>query len=245
MKYGIFGDVHGNLEGLKAVLGELERAGVDRYLCMGDVVGYGADPNACCDLVREVAAESLFGNHDQACIGQADLSWFNEYARTAILWTADRLDADHLAWLADRPPDLQLDGCHLVHAALPNPLDWVYILSPDLAAETMAATDQAVTLIGHTHLAESYVRNGSEAIRRESLRTGGVVKLRSECTFVINPGSCGQPRDGNSCASYGLLDTEARTLAVHRIPYSVDRAAAKIIKAGLPAFLALRLHEGR
>ena len=247
MRYGIFGDVHGNLEGLRAVLFALaeERPKIDTYICTGDIVGYGADPNACCQTLKALGAICLFGNHDQACLGMVNLEWFNAYARAAAEWTSAQLDPEHREWLATLPPTRRVGELMIVHSSLPDPWRWIYITSPALAEETFKACDQQVIFVGHTHIAEAYrMKTGGPAVRA-SLHHGGVITVDFSSRYLINPGSCGQPRDQNPDASYAVYDTEARKVTVKRVPYDVEQAAAKIVEAGLPAYLGHRLQTGR
>ncbi|MBI5831935.1 MAG: metallophosphoesterase family protein [Armatimonadetes bacterium] len=245
MRWGIFGDAHGNLQGLEAVLSALAREGVDRYLNLGDLVGYGADPNGCCDRVRELDCISLLGNHDQAAIGGTDLEWFNESARAAAEWTMHALDADHRAWLAELQPYAAVNGFLAVHSSLPEPGAWRYVLSSDQAAETLAACQQSVVLIGHTHLAEAYRRRTQGGMAHLSLARGGKLSLTLDSRYVLNPGSCGQPRDQWWQAAFAVLDTEEMTFTVQRVAYDMSTASDRILWAGLPTWLAMRLAEGR
>ncbi|HAZ64379.1 MAG TPA: hypothetical protein DCZ72_12340 [Armatimonadetes bacterium] len=160
MRWGVFGDAHGNLQGLQAVVQALRAAGVDGYLNLGDTVGYGADPNACCDLVREIGAVSVLGNHDLAAIGGPGLEWFNETARTALNWTRNHLSADHLAWLANLPTSVQLDELAATHSSLPQPTEWRYIDTALEAGVTLAAAGRRlVTPVYNADLAAGMVTN--------------------------------------------------------------------------------------
>ncbi|MCC7490901.1 MAG: metallophosphoesterase family protein [Fimbriimonadaceae bacterium] len=244
MRYGIFGDVHGNLEGLEAVLEALAGERIGQYLCTGDIVGYGADPNACCERVREIGAITLFGNHDQACLGMVDLNWFNHVARAAAQWTARRLDPRHREWLATLPPTRRIHDFMTVHSSLPDPWRWIYVTTPAVAAETLQACSDQVVFIGHTHLAEAY-RQEDDAVQKVSLRGGGTFTIAAGCRYVVNAGSCGQPRDGNPAAAYAVYDTDLCQVVVKRVSYDVQQAADKILQAGLPEFLARRLLVGR
>lgn len=245
MRYGIFGDVHGNLEGLQAVVGAMANERIDTYLCLGDMVGYGADPNACCELIRGMGAICLFGNHDQACLGMVSLEWFNAYARAAAEWTAATLSPHHREWLATLPPIRRVADLLLVHSSLPDPWKWIYITTTALAADTFDACTNKLILFGHTHIAEAYRRTGDEAVERASLRVGGYINLQDDSRYLVNVGSCGQPRDQNPQAAYGVYDTDTARIIVRRVPYDLEQAGAKIIRAGLPEFLARRLMVGR
>ncbi len=245
MRYGLLGDIHGNLEGLQAVVAALDSERVDSFLCLGDVVGYGADPNACCALVRELDAVCLFGNHDQAALGMVDLTWFNVYARDAAEWTQHQLAPEHKEWLAALPPARIINGFVVVHSSLPNPWKWIYVSTPSLAAETMAACEHSLVFLGHTHVAEAYRKVGGAVVRRRPLTDGGHIDLNTGDRWVINPGSCGQPRDRNPLAAYAVYDEEAGTVEVRRVAYDIDTAVDKIRQSDLPDFLGLRLYYGR
>ncbi len=246
MRWGVFGDAHGNLQGLQAVVQALRAAGVDGYLNLGDTVGYGADPNACCDLVREIGAVSVLGNHDLAAIGGPGLEWFNETARTALNWTRNHLSADHLAWLANLPTSVQLDELAATHSSLPQPTEWRYIDTALEAGVTLAAAGRRLVLVGHSHVAEAYClpAGGGEGAHVPLYR-GGQITLTPETGYVLNPGSCGQPRDQWWQAAGAVLDTDAGTFTVVRQAYDLSTASDRILFAGLPIWLAVRLAEGR
>lgn len=246
MRYALFGDIHGNLEGLEAVLRALKRERIDVFVCTGDIVGYGPDPNACCYLLRELGAICLFGNHDQASLGMVDLSWFNASARAAAEWTQRQLYPFHREWLATLPPTRRVDELMVVHSSLPDPWAWTYITTPALAGDTLDACESQVVFIGHTHIAEAYRRVGDEGqVERASLRSGGLVNIQDGVRYVINAGSCGQPRDHNPSAAYAVYDTEKQQVVLKRVPYNAQLTAQKILQAGLPEFLARRLLVGR
>lgn len=245
MRYAIFGDIHGNLEGLQAVAAAIEQRGVDAWICVGDIVGYGADPNACCDFLRDRDVICLFGNHDEACIGRGNVSWFNQFARAAAEWTRETLDPDHREWLGTLQPIRRVEDFLVVHSSLPDPWEWTYVTTPEIAADTMDASDCDVIFVGHTHIAEVYRRVANRPIRKGSLRLGGEVFINDHNRYVINPGSAGQPRDRNWQVSFGIYDTTARRVSVERVDYDVDAAADKIILAGLPEGLGMRLMFGR
>ncbi len=245
MRYAIFGDIHGNLEGLNAVLECFASDDIDVYLCTGDIVGYGADPNACCDRIRALGATCLFGNHDQACLGMVDLAWFNPHARAAAEWTARALEPRHREWLAALPPTRRIEDFMVVHSSLPDPWQWLYVTTPALAADTLKASASQVIFIGHTHLAEAYRQADGQPVGHARLRNGGQITILPGHRYVINPGSCGQPRDQNPAVAAAVYDTITQQVTIRRLPYDVDQAADKIRLAGLPSFLGNRLHHGR
>ncbi len=243
MTYGLISDIHGNLEALTATLAEL--AGVDAFLCLGDIVGYGPDPGACVDLIREQPRLTcIAGNHDLAALGHYDLNSFNPYARKAIEWTKSQLSADQTAYLAPLQETAQVDDAIIVHGSLPGHMD--YITNTDRAMDCFDAMSESLCLVGHTHVAEYYSnRPGSRVCEQVSLLRGGEILLEPGLRYIVNPGAVGQPRDGNPAASCGIYDTEARTLKVRRVSYEVSVVQEKMRRVGLPDSLIDRLTFGR
>ena len=233
MRVAIISDIHANLEALTAVLADIDAEGVDRIVCLGDVVGYGANPAECLALVRARAPHCVLGNHDSAVFEPELRLLFSTNARAAAEWTARQLDAEAVAWLRALPFRLLLDGVLFVHAAPSEPERWDYVFGLMEARMHAASFTERLCFIGHTHHAAVY-----------SLRPA-VKHYNGFDRFIINPGSVGQPRDGNPRASYGLLDTVAGSYENRRIEYDIARAAGKIIAAKLPKRLADRLYEGR
>ncbi len=243
MIYGLISDIHANLEAFDAVLEKL--AGADAFVCMGDVVGYGPDPGPCIDLLSSLPSLTcIAGNHDLAAAGLTGLGRFNPHARHAIDWTMQQLSDDHKQYLARLRPSAHVEDAELVHGALPNYMD--YITSPDEAMVTFAEMRGSLLFIGHTHVTECY-RNlpDSDFPDQKAIPGGMIVELSSGIRYIINPGSVGQPRDGNPEASYGLYDFEARTVKLSRVRYDYRRTQRKMRRAGLPAFLVDRLSQGR
>ena len=243
MSYGLISDIHGNLEALEAALAELRD--VDAFLCMGDLVGYGADPNACVERVRALPRLiCVAGNHDLAAIGSYDLSWFNPFARAAIEWTAEQLSEENKEYLGSLPMTAHADRALLVHGSLPQEMS--YITSPSEARMCFDAMPGDLTLVGHTHVTEYYrTRRGSRMPEQTALVSGGTIELKDGVRYVVNPGAIGQPRDGSAAASFARWDVEAGTIAVRRVPYNIDRAQAKMREARIPDYLSDRLSQGR
>ncbi|HIE50273.1 MAG TPA: metallophosphoesterase [Armatimonadetes bacterium] len=243
MKYGLISDIHANWEALEAVLEALGE--VDAYLCLGDVVGYGANPNECCERVRELGCTTIIGNHDEAALGRMDLNWFNPYARAAVEWTMAALTPENRKFLESLPATAEVDDFLLVHGALPDP--WMYITSPLEALLTFQNMEPDLCFIGHTHVAEYYYveKNQGSFPSQVSLRRGGTVQVTPERRFIVNCGGVGQPRDGNPQAAAGIYDTETREVEVLRVDYDLPTAQRKIRAAGLPSILADRLAFGR
>ncbi len=250
MRYAVLSDIHGNLEALSAVLDVLAREQIDRYLCLGDIVGYGADPVAC--LERTQSCEAVVGgNHDLACIGKLDLGWFNPAARAALLWTRDRLSFADLDVLRRLPLKIVVEPFTLVHGMLRHPERFEYLADVAQAVDTLTICETLMCLIGHTHVpcVIEYDRS-----RRRLLRVLATAAELAQVEFsidsawlryLVNPGSVGQPRDGDPRASIAIIDTTARRIEIRRIAYDVVVAQQKIRSAGLPEFLADRLSVGR
>ena len=245
MRYLILSDIHANLDAFETVL-EHARGRWDRVLVLGDLVGYGAEPNAVVDRVRELAPDAVIrGNHDKAATGIDDGSQFNHVARAAAFWTGAQLTPDNAQYLRELPMGpVEIDsGTEICHGA---PFDEDhYIFDGNDAHMAFESAAHALCLFGHTHL---------PAVFRlvEDVMYGGapegdemVVPMQRGARYLINVGSIGQPRDGDPRAAYGVLDDEAREVTLFRVAYAVDKAQAKILAAGLPASLANRLAVGR
>ena len=244
MKYLIISDIHANLEALEATLAS---AGPhDATLVLGDLVGYGADPNAVIDRIRQLPATTIIrGNHDKVGAGIEDVEAFNHLAKHAIAWTATRLTPANRTWLAALPAGpISING--LVQICHGSPFDEdVYIFDDLDARRALLVTERSLCLFGHTHVPAVY-RFGSE-LRPVGPPRGEAFRLSLETTakYLVNCGAVGQPRDGDPRAAFGLLDTDTRTLTVMRVAYDVAAAQAKIVAAGLPEVLAQRLAIGR
>jgi len=232
--------VHGNLEALRAVLAD-SAGQVDAVLCLGDTVGYGADPLACIELIAERAEAIVAGNHEHAVAGRLDLSWFNRYARAAAEWTRERLDGTHREWLGALPLVREIGDATLVHASPAQPDEWEYLVT---AEDGFAAFSHFTTrwcFVGHSHVPGAWSL-GSSGPDHEL----GPAAVRSEPgrRYIVNVGSVGQPRDRDPRATWALWDVEAGRVELRRVPYDVDGARRKIVEAGLPRFLADRLAAG-
>lgn len=246
LRVAVLSDIHSNRQALEAVLGAVEGAGVDEVWCLGDMVGYGADPDDCTALVRERADLCLAGNHDLAVLGALDISTFSDGAAAAVGWTRGNVSEATLDFLAELDPAGSREGIGLFHASPRDPV-WEYVLATDQAEAGFEAMEERVGLIGHSHIALFFVcatgarpgyAQGAQAV------DGGEIEL-AESRWLLNPGSVGQPRDGDPRASWLALDTESWIARWHRVEYDVEGAAAAIRAAGLPASLADRLEVGR
>ena len=240
MRYAILSDIHGNLEALGAVLADAgPRA--DGVLCLGDIVGYGADPVACIERVAERAEAVVAGNHEHGVAGLLDLAWFNDRARAAAEWTRGRLDDDHRAWLAARPLVHAVHDATLVHASPARPEEWDYLVSAQDGYEAFAAFATRLCFVGHSHRPGAW-SVGSSGPAYEPGATD--VAFEHGRRYLVNVGSVGQPRDRDPRAAYALWDVDAHRVTIRRVPYDVDAARRKILAAGLPRFLAERLSVG-
>lgn len=247
MRYLILSDIHANLDALDAVLAAAPPGTWDRVIVLGDLVGYGADPNAVVDRVRALNPLAVIrGNHDKACCGIEDASNFNHIARIAATWTEDHLTPENRDYLRDLPAgpvtiDDRVEICH------GSPFDEDhYIFDAEDARRALEAGDRQLCLFGHTHLPVVFRRAGE--MYDGFLPEGDAdtrLPLEEGVRYVVNPGSVGQPRDGDPRAAFALYDTEGPTLTLRRVAYAVDAAQRRILGAGLPASLANRLAVGR
>jgi diadenosine tetraphosphatase ApaH/serine/threonine PP2A family protein phosphatase len=251
MLYAVLADIHSNFEALTAVLEALASEHIDRYLCLGDVMGYGADPTACVERLQACNAVVVGGNHDAACVGKLELGWFNDTAKAALVWTRDQLNFTDLDWLRRLPLVETLESFTLVHSSLRRPERFEYLVDLAHIVDTLTTCRTLMCLAGHSHISciVEYDRVHRTVIRMltraEEL---AAVTFRDDAATVryfINPGSVGQPRDGDPRASVAVIDTDEKRLSVHRVAYDVETAARKIRQAGLPGFLADRLAVGR
>ena len=245
MRYLILSDIHSNWEALEAVLAAAQ-GHYEKVLCLGDLVGYGADPNPVVDWVRANVPVVIRGNHDKACSGLESLEWFNEVAREAAHWTLNALTPENLNYLvllAKGP--LETDGMTLVHGSILDEDE--YVVSPREAAQVFPYLDCSLTFFGHTHIQGGFVQGSDrlQIIRPHPNKGPQYLQIQEEEKYLLNPGSVGQPRDGDWRSAYVLFDTEKRMAIFHRVEYELAAAQEKIRAAGLPAHLASRLGVGR
>ncbi|HMC07054.1 MAG TPA: metallophosphoesterase family protein [Solirubrobacterales bacterium] len=255
MRLAIISDIHANLPALEAALADIEGADTDELWCLGDVVGYGAQPDDCATLVAERCALCLVGNHDLAVLGELDVAAFSPAAAAAVRWTREVAKPATMDFLGGLEAADETREVALYHASPRDPV-WEYVLWPDQAAECIGVQAARVSLIGHSHVALFFVMPEEKANPN-----GGVTELLdaakgaqagpgtrldlSEGRWLINPGSVGQPRDGDPRAAWLELDTEAWECTYHRVEYEIDRAADAIAATDLPEHLARRLYVGQ
>jgi diadenosine tetraphosphatase ApaH/serine/threonine PP2A family protein phosphatase len=243
MQVAIVSDIHGNRHAFEAVLADVSSTPAQELWCLGDLVGYGADPDACVELARAHAAVCLAGNHDLGVTGQISLDEFSRGAAVAARWTQEVMQPANLDFLTRLRPQGEEEGIGLFHASPRDPV-WEYVLSALLAELCLDAMDQRIGLVGHSHVALSFVRREGEIATGEPRGQGDVLDL-SAGEWLLNPGSVGQPRDGDARAAWLLLDLAGGTAAWRRTEYDVGGAAAAIRAARLPDSLAERLGYGQ
>jgi diadenosine tetraphosphatase ApaH/serine/threonine PP2A family protein phosphatase len=243
MLVAIVSDIHANRHAFEAVLRDIDASDARELWCLGDIVGYGADPNDCCALTRDHAAVCLAGNHDLAVTGELSLEEFSPGAALAARWTQEVIADEHADWLRSLSPKGGEDGVGLYHASPRDPV-WEYVVSTLLAELCLDAAPERVSLVGHSHVALSFVRPDGEAATGEPRRGGDALDM-SNGEWLVNPGSVGQPRDGDPRAAWMLLDTETWRAEWRRVEYDIKGAAAAIRAARLPDSLAERLQYGQ
>ena len=240
MLYAIFSDIHANLEAFQTVLDDARSQGATDYVCLGDIVGYNADPVACLEMVREMQCPVVKGNHDEQSSENSDIAYFNALAAKAIQWTRDQLSPSHKDWLRALKFSRVVRNFTIVHSTLDSPSSWGYIISELDASASFSYQHTQLCFYGHTHVPRAFVRDQR------------VIELPSESMLIepgkkyfVNVGSVGQPRDMDWRASYVLYSPTQQSLTWRRLEYDIAKTQSKIIAAGLPERLATRLAEGR
>jgi len=249
MRIAILSDIHANLPALEAVLADIDDADTEQTWSLGDVVGYGAQPDECTELVSERCALSLVGNHDLAVLGELDVSSFSPAAAAAVRWTAENAADSTMDFLRGLEPEDTTREVALYHASPRDPV-WEYVLWADQAAECIEVQASRVSLIGHSHVALFFMVPDDGPPPSGDAAQGAQAGPRTELDlttdrWLINPGSVGQPRDGDPRAAWLELDTDEWNATYHRVPYEIDRAAEAIAATDLPEHLAKRLYVGQ
>ena len=242
MIYGIYSDIHGNLEALQAVLARMDELGIERRICLGDLVGYCANPNECVDLIRRQSDVVILGNHDSVALGRESSENFNFYARRAIEWTRENLTPATIEFLQGLPYlESEGDLC-FVHASPRSPADWTYVTSLDDAVDAFSFFSQRICFVGHTHWPVIVVMEGETSFRICDTLSN---TLEPGQRMLVNVGSVGQPRDRNPMASFAICDSEALSVEIERVPYDIAAAQKKMVDNEFADFLVNRLTEGR
>jgi predicted phosphodiesterase len=242
MRVAVVSDIHSNLHALEAVLEAVDADAPDELWCLGDLVGYGPRPNECCAAIEARAAVCLAGNHDLAVVGTIDLFEFSGDAAAAANWTRTVLTDEARAYLDRLEPQGGAAGVALYHGSARDPV-WEYVLSDEAAEATLALAGTPLVLVGHSHAALVAVERGGKIVG--GLAGAGTELDLSEGRSLLNPGSVGQPRDGDPRAAYLLLDLDARRASFRRVAYDIARTQAEIVEAGLPEALGARLSSGQ
>lgn len=240
MRYAIIADIHGNLEALQAVLEDSRKGACSHYACLGDVVGYNANPKECLDIIRGMGMPCVKGNHDEYCSIESNLEGFNPHAAEAVNWTRQQLTDEDRQWLRDLKYLRLVANFSIVHATLDGPQRWGYVFDRLAAAASFTYQNTGVCFFGHTHVPVAFIRDSV-------VRGGTYSKFKTETgrKYFINVGSVGQPRDGVRKASYAIYDLEEGLIELRRIDYDIATTQAKIRAAGLPERLAERLAYGK
>jgi predicted phosphodiesterase len=232
MQFAVISDIHGNLEALEKTLHLIDEQGIKEIVCLGDIVGYGANPNECIDIIREREIPCVLGNHDAAMIDFSVADYFSTNARTAAEWTRPHLTPSHFDFLASLPYTIELYNCTFVHSSPRNPQDWDYIMKMEEAHPQFDYFSTSLCWFGHTHVPLVFSENGPVEMVDRAHR------------YICNAGSVGQPRDKDWRLCFSLFDTEMYRLQRIRSDYDVEKTRGKILHAGLPRFLGDRLLVG-
>jgi len=243
MRIALLSDVHGNLPAFEAVLGDVEDESVDEVWCLGDLVGYGAEPDGCVELARDRCDLSLAGNHDLVVTGEIPIEDFSSSAAAAARWTKETIGEQSLDYLKGLQPADPAREPALFHASPRDPV-WEYVLSTWQAEECLELMDARVAAVGHSHVALWFLRDDAGKVTGATADAGHELDL-SGGRWIVNPGGVGQPRDGDPRAAWLLLDTSTWTATWRRVEYPIDEAARAIEEAGLPRMLAERLYSGQ
>lgn len=240
MRYAVFSDIHGNLEAYKAALDDMSGRRIGRYLCAGDIVGYGADPALCIAETKDISDGVIAGNHDLASAGLFDKKYFNEWALEAVNWTAGVINEHNKDYLRQLALTYADGAIEMVHGTLNEPGEFHYITEDGNMALTFSLMRARICFVGHTHVPAVFCRS-ADRIRRAA----DGMRIEAGAEYIVDAGSIGQPRDGDPRGSYAIYDDELPAVEIRRFEYDIKAAQAKIIKEGLPVFLAERLAAGR
>jgi predicted phosphodiesterase len=236
MRIAIISDIHSNLEALETALTYIRENNIDKIFCLGDIVGYGPNPNECVELIKENCEQVIIGNHDHAVLGLTSVEYFNDFAKISTGWTAKTMTDENKTYLAKLDFKHYTNGYCLVHATPSEPAQWHYILSENDAYHEFTCFDQHVCFIGHSHFPIVFSKKGFSREKK--------IKLEKRNKYIINVGSIGQPRDGNPRTCFCIYKPDKNMVEYVRLDYDIAKTREKIIKEGLPVFLADRLTRG-
>lgn len=242
MRYGIFSDIHSNLEALDAVIEDYKKEEIDRYLCVGDVVGYAANPKECIGKVKRLTMVTVAGNHDWASVNLFSTDYFNPNALEAVSWTTRNLDEQCRYFLEHLILVYKNEDLTMVHGTLDKPGDFNYMTDGYIASRTFELLETNICFVGHTHVFGVFVKSKDGRIQYQEESS---IDIKEDNKYIINVGSVGQPRDANPKAAYCIYDTEKKNVQIQRISYDIQATRQKIINEGLPRFLGERLLMGR
>lgn len=243
MKLAVLSDVHANLEALNAALAEIERQKAEKIFFLGDAVGYGANPNKCVKMINKFCDIKLLGNHDYVAMGLDDSNNFNPVAKESIMWTQDKIKQKTIELLSDFDMEANFLDYYFVHATPDCPTDWNYILGTEDALESFENFTQQICFVGHSHLPCVFCMHPDGSVSMTNSIAS--FEAKPDCRYIINVGSVGQPRDGNSDACFVIFDTDKNQIDFSRTEYDLEKAQKKLRKAQLPEFLASRLANGK
>lgn len=241
MRYGIFSDVHSNLEALEEVIKAYKKESIDKYLCVGDIVGYAANPKECIEKVQTLVAATAAGNHDWGSTGKFPADYFNPEAKTAVIWSGQQLNAKEKYYLDSLGLVYKNEDLTLVHGTLDNPGEFKYMDNGYQAFLSFKSLETKLCFIGHSHVPGVFIKDKDNNI---SYTNESKIFLKKDCQYIVNVGSTGQPRDGDNRACYCVFDADKKEIEIKRLDYDIKTAAKKIIDSGLPRFLAERLYLG-
>lgn len=243
MRYAFLGDIHGNTEALEAVLAAIREEKIDKIVCLGDIVGYGAEPAKCLEVIRALKCDVIAGNHDWAAVGKVSIECFNAYAKAAAIWTRDQLNDEQKSWILTLPLTLTYSDCAVAHGTFHQPEAFNYIqtvFDAQQSFESLKKLGARLGFLGHSHVPVGFFDTDPITYTLD-----GEIPVDEEISIMVNAGSVGQPRDENNKASFAMLDSESKTVSIKRVEYDIDAAANKIREVGLPEILAARLYQGK
>lgn len=241
MRYAVMSDIHGNLTALDRALEFAQSQSYDALVCLGDIVGYGAEPNRCCERIRDIADVIIIGNHDNAAVGNMKMDYFNVYAREALQWTMNELKPSCKSFLSTCSFTADIDDALCVHASPYEPENWHYVTSRIDALAAFQAFSKKICFIGHSHYPLLAIENGNKIVLQSVPPN---MNFKDNQRYIVNVGSVGQPRDGDPRACVGLYDSTAKTYEFFRLDYDINKAQHHMQQKGLPAFLISRLEKG-